>query len=248
MSAPVIFSKSFSSFPQITFGFSTRQSEVTSEPIGANARRSAGDDRTRTLQNHEEFLQSLLIAENELANPGQVHGDTVQRAERPGEYQDCDGLVTNKPGVFLTVRVADCLPVFFFDPSSKSVAVVHAGWRGSALKIVQKAIALMAEEFLAKSETMLVYIGPSARACCYEVGEEIASKFHPQFLSRGIDPRPHLDMQSITVSLLNEMGVKDSHIEASPYCTVCTPELFHSYRRDRAASGRMIGTIGLQRC
>lgn len=248
MSVPVIFSKMFSSFPQLAFGFSTRQGGAAPEPLDSNARLNPGDDPTRALPNHEKFLQSLLIGEAQMATPDQVHGDAVYRAERPGEYQDCDGLVTNKPGVFLSVRVADCLPIFFFDPSSNSIAAVHAGWRGSAQKIGQKAIALMVAEFSARSETMLVYIGPSARACCYEVGEEVASKFHQRFLSRGVGPRPHLDMQSFTTSLLKEMGVKDSHIEVSPYCTICTPELFHSYRRDREASGRMIGTIGLRRC
>ena len=248
MSVPVIFSKLFSSFPQISFGFSTRQGGITPDPFDMNLSFNVGDDRTRVMQNRRKFLQSVQIAEDQLAIPKQVHGDTVHRAERPGEYQNCDGLITNNLGVFLSVKVADCLPIFFFDPSSNSIAAVHAGWRGSAQKIVQRAVALMVAEFSTRPETMLVYIGPSSRVCCYEVGEEVASKFHQQFLSRKADTRPHLDMHSFTVSLLREMGVKDSHIEVSPYCTICTPELFHSYRRDGARSGRMMGTIGIRRC
>lgn len=104
----------------------------------------------------------------------------------------------------------------------------------------------MIEEFSAKPDTLRAYIGPSARVCCYEVGEEVASQFDERFRVRKERARPYLDMQSFTTSLLTEMGLRHEHIEISPYCTICMPELFHSYRRDGAKSGRMRGIIGLR--
>ena len=247
MSVPIIVSQMFSSFPQVSFGLSTRLGGVSPEPFGMNLSFNVGDDRIKVMQNRRIFLKSLQITGDQLAVPRQNHGDTVKVVERSGEYQGCDGLVTNKPGVFLSVSIADCLPVFFFDPSSESIAAVHAGWRGCVQKIVQKAVTKMVAEFSTKPETLMAYIGPSARVCCYEVGEEVASRFDQKFLSHNTGTRPHLDMKSFTVSLLKEIGVADSHIEISQYCTMCAAEFFHSYRRDGASSGRMMGVIGLRR-
>lgn len=247
MSVPIVFSSIFSSFPQVKFGFSTRQDGINSEVFGLNVSFGVGDDRSNVGEHQRRFLESLSIVRGDLAIPKQVHGSTVQRVTHPGLYDDCDALITNEADVFLSITVADCLPIFLFDPSSQSIGAVHAGWRGCAQNIVQKTVLRMAAECSAKLETMRVYVGPSARSCCYEVGEEVASQFDEKFLIRKTGARPHLDMQAFTVAVLSEMGIQNSQIEISQYCTICTPELFHSYRRDGARSGRMIGVIGLVR-
>lgn len=243
MSVPIISSNLFSSYPSLVFGFSTRLAGVSPEPFGMNI---VGDERQNVLENRQRFLSQVGANGEALAIPRQIHGAVVRRAARPGVYSDCDALISNTPGVFLTVATADCLPIFIFDPPTKSIAAVHAGWRGSLQRIVQKALTAMSDAFTADPQSMLVFIGPSARVCCYEVGEEVASQFDSRFLVHREDHRPYLDMHLLTVTVLLKMGVEKSHIESSNHCTICTPHLFHSYRRDRERSGRMMGVIGMR--
>lgn len=237
----------FSSFPSVAFGFSTRNGGVSPEPYRLNMSFSVGDDSTSVMENQRRFLNHLGIRVEDLAIPKQVHGDIVLRVLKPGVYENCDALITNEKNVFLRITVADCLPIFLFDPVSQSVAAVHAGWRGCIHQIVQKTIIRMTKEFSAKLGAMRVYIGPSARSCCYEVGDEVAGQFDQRFLIQKTQGRPHLDMLGFTLTLLTDAGIEHSCIEISPHCTICTPSLFHSYRRDGAKSGRMMGVIGLKR-
>lgn len=217
--APVIRASVFSSFPDVLFGFTTRHGNV-------------------------DF--HLGIGVEHLAIPKQVHGGNVIRVFKPGKYEGCDALTTSEKKVYLSINVADCLPIFIYDPGYVAVAAVHAGWRGCIERIVEKTISAMVEEFDSDPPMLRVFIGPSARVCCYEVGNDVASQFDERFLFRKNTPRPHLDMLAFTQHLLATSGVQQSHIEVSPYCTICTPNLFHSYRRDREKSGRMVGIIGIQ--
>lgn len=246
MSFPILAASIFSPFPQIVFGFSTRKGGVSSEPYGCNMSYSVGDDAANVKENQKRFLEHLGVRTENLAVPKQVHGDNVVRVSRPGIYENCDALISNKKGVFLRITTADCLPLFLFDPNSGSVAAVHAGWRGCVQQIAQKTIIQMGEEFSTKPGELRVYIGPSARKCCYEVGEDVTRKFNQRFLIDTGGERPHFDMLGFTLDLLRESGVDNLHIEVSPHCTICTPQLFHSYRRDGAKSGRMMGVIGLR--
>ena len=217
----------FSGFPEVRFAFSTR-------------------DGNNVHDYEQSFLRSAEVETKRLAIPKQVHGKTVMKVSAPGVYPDSDALITNQRDVFLQVSVADCLSIFLYDQTSHSVGAVHAGWRGSVEKITLFAFQRMVQEFSAKPETTRVFIGPSARSCCYEIGEDVASQFDEQFVMRKPNTRPHLDMQSFNVSVLTSLGIQKLNIEVSPHCTICTPELFHSYRRDGTKAGRMIGILGLQ--
>jgi len=235
----------FVQYPEISCGISTRKGGVSPEPFGMNLSYTVGDEASYVTSNRERFFGSLEAPLDRLATQYQIHSDTVRRVDAPGRYDACDGLITNIPEVFLAVTIADCLPILLYDPATRSVGAVHSGWRGSKSKIVVHAIEAMANEFGTKPEDIIVFLGPSAGVCCYEVGEEVAEQFNPQFVKRQQGRKPHLDLHSYNTSIIIDTGVQKMNIEISEYCTICTPELFHSYRREGQRSGRMMGVIGI---
>jgi YfiH family protein len=241
----VLRSALFSPHPDVRCGISTRWGGVSPVPYEMNMSMKVGDKEEYVLKNRELFFRQIGIPPERLAIPNQVHGSDIMRVAEPGIYEACDGLITNSENVFLTVTVADCVPIFIYDPVGKAVAAVHAGWRGSKTKILKKAIEAMIREFNSEPKNLLAYIGPSAGVCCYEIGHEIAEQFEDVYILRHLGRNPHLDMRAVQLDLLLEMGLPEKHIEVSHYCTVCSPNLFHSYRRLGPNSGRMMGVIGI---
>ena len=241
----IISSSKLSQYPSVVFGFSTRVGGVSPEPFGLNLSFSVGDDPSRVIENRRRFFDTLGIKFDELAIAQQCHGKTVRRVFQPGRFDQCDALATSEKRVFLVVTVADCVPMFIFDPKKNVVAAVHVGWRGSASGMVQEALKLLRSEFSTKPEDLIVHLGPSARSCCYEVGDEVAKKFPAYSLRAKSTGKFFLDLHTVSKTQLIENGVKDDRIEEDGRCTICSPELFHSYRRDAPQSGRMMGVIGL---
>jgi YfiH family protein len=205
-----------------------------------------GDDLNHVEENRRRFFGALGLDPHRLAVPLQCHSDNVQIVVGPGEYESCDGLITDTDDLPLVVTVADCLPVVLFDPSKTVLAHVHAGWRGSALKIVEKTIAIMGSEFGTSPESMVAFLGPSAGVCCYEVGGEVAEVFPPDELERR-NNKLFLNLKKANEDQLLACGLRRENIEVSNLCTICTPDLFHSYRRDSNKSGRMMSVAVIVR-
>src|SRR5207245_10260402 len=90
---------------------------------------------------------------------------------------DGDALISNMPGLLVAVKTAECVPILIVDPLNRAVAVVHAGWRGTAKKIAGRAVAEMQSKFSTRAEDLHVAIGPAIGKCCYEVGPEVAAQF-----------------------------------------------------------------------
>ncbi len=234
----------FKNFPSIQFGMSTRNGGMSPEPFGMNLSFSVGDAEENVRRNRELFFGALEIRLDELATQRQIHSGDVQVVRQPGNYHDCDAMITGQPRVFLCVSVADCVPVFLFDEKNKVVAGIHAGWRGTKAGIVSNSINLMKKEFGSDPAKIVAYIGPSASACCYEVGGEVASEFMSEF----VIPRNGkvlLDLKAANAAQLVQSGVSSSSIEVSSLCTITETQLLHSFRRDGVHSGRMMGVIGL---
>jgi YfiH family protein len=240
----VVRSRLLSGYPQLVSGLSTRKGGVSPEPFGMNTSFKVGDDPSHVRVNRERFLARVGLTEGLLAIPSQVHGDVVRPVSEPGRHENCDGLLTRRPGLILSVSVADCLPVFLFDPVRATVALVHAGWKGTRLGILSRALELFSREST-KPEDLIAWIGPGAGPCCYEVGEEVAIQFDPAHVQRVKGRAPHLDLKSVNRDRLLAWGARDENIEISSYCTICNPDLLHSYRREGKNSGRMSGVIGI---
>ena len=158
------------------------------------------DSHARVKKNRQEFFQELGAGRFSLAELRQIHSATVyqvvrsardkldfrpagysfSRAGRDGIPQG-DALLTQEPGVTLSVRAADCMPVLLVDPRRRAVAAVHAGWRGALAGIVEITVGEMVRVFGSNPGDLLVAIGPSIRACCYQVGEEVVGAFSGRY-------------------------------------------------------------------
>lgn len=241
---PILRAERFSIDHTVLLAVSTRQGGVSPEPFGMNLSFHVGDTPQNVTKNRALFFSSLGIGENELAIPKQVHSAVVKIADRPGAYEHCDALVTNRRRLFLCVSVADCVPMFLYDTKRWVVAAIHAGWRGTLGRIVEHAVEVMTEELACSPSDMIAFLGPSARSCCYTVGEEVALQFESSHI-RNVEGKSFLDLVGCNLAQLRRSGIPTSAIEVAQWCTICNPDRFHSYRRDREKSGRMMGVIGL---
>ena len=175
----------------------------------------------------------------------QVHGATIATAPWEGT-PEADAAVATDPGLLVGVATADCLPVLLVDPSRRAVASVHAGWRGTASRIVARAVeALVAVG--SRPADLVAAVGPGIGACCYEVGEELRGAFGPgadAFFRPGPRGRLHLDVRAANVRQLEDAGVGPERIHHVEDCTSCREDLYYSYRRDGPGTGRMISFVG----
>lgn len=160
-----------------------------------------------------------------------------------------DAVWTVEPGTGVAVRTADCVPVLIALPGAPAAAAVHAGWRGLVSGVVAEAVRAVARRFGPGTIARLVAaVGPGARGCCYEVGEEVAGRL--RLLPGGdrlVRPRPGTgraaaDLQGLAVEALLEAGLDPERVEAVGSCTICSPR-FHSFRRERSLTGRQISFI-----
>lgn len=156
-----------------------------------------------------------------------------------------DALVTTLPRTVLMVKVADCQPILLGDPVKKVVAAVHAGWRGSVQDIIGKTIGVMQSKFGSKPTDIQAGIGPSLGPCCAEFvnyREELPATFRPYKSGEH-----HFNFWQISVMQMKAAGIPESNIAISGFCTVCNPDLFYSYRRDKL-TGRFGAAITLMDC
>jgi YfiH family protein len=167
----------------------------------------------------------------------QVHGARAVRAAE-AEGQEGDAIVAVEPGVAVGVRVADCVPVLVADEASGAVAAIHAGWRGVVAGAVRSGVELLAGSTGSK---LVAAIGPCIGACCFEVGLEVADRVGFVVHRRG--DKAYVDLRAAVRSQLEALGVDRRRIEDVAGCTKHEPELFHSFRRDGAESGRMLAAI-----
>jgi YfiH family protein len=185
--------------------------------------------------------------DTEVATLRQVHSDIVLLADRGASLGEGDALITDRPGIMLAVRTADCLPILIADPSKRAVAAVHAGWRGTVLGIVPKTMKAMQEQFGSRPEDLVVVVGPGIGGCCFEVGPEVAVQFSEFFPERrDLSGRSKIDLVE---TVRRQWGRNDGaarQFAAIGLCSKCRADLFHSYRRDREAAGRMASAIGIR--
>jgi YfiH family protein len=175
-----------------------------------------------------------------LATLKQVHSaDCVSAEGRTGMLGHGDALLEDLPGSVVAVKTADCIPILLVDPRRQAVAAVHAGWRGSAAGIAQRAVEAMGVRFGTIPADLEAAIGPGIGECCYEVGPEVSARF-------GGQGRGRVDLPGINRRQLIEAGVTPCRVYASNLCTMCRPGEFHSFRRDKEAAGRLYSFIGLR--
>ncbi len=164
----------------------------------------------------------------------QVHGVRVRTALKPSapkRLPATDGFVTRRNDLSLSIRVADCAPVFIADPRRKVLAVVHAGWRGTRAGILRKAVARMKKEFGSRARDLRVAVGPHIRPCCYEIGPDVARFFQKGGIQRR-GGKLFLDLAAVLRREARRAGVPAGRISISTHCTA-HDERFYSFRRDK---------------
>ena len=202
-----------------------------------------GDTRENVLKNYQILGDSLCFDPHKLVLSHQTHTDIIKVVgnEEAGaglfapELDECDGLITNTPGIGLAVFSADCTPILLHDPVTGAVGAVHAGWRGTAAGIVAKAISAMVREFSCDPANIRAAIGPNIGQCCFETDADV-----PQAMIQALGAaanayirktgeKYHLDLKAINALWLQNAGV--SRIEIAKHCTACDPQRFWSHRR-----------------
>jgi YfiH family protein len=226
----------------VLHAFSTRKEGVSQKPFDTlNLGDRCGDDEKNVQENRHRFFQSLGIKHDELAIPVQIHGNHILQVTTPGIYPETDGLITDVPGICLVIQVADCLPIYLYDPVHRAIGLIHAGWRGSARKIVVEGLSAMKFSFKSRAEDLSVFLGPSIGPCCYEVGTDVSNHF-PENVMQG----NRLNLWKMNQNLLIESGVSPDNITVSGLCTACYSDWFFSHRKSGGKTGRMMGIIGLK--
>jgi purine-nucleoside/S-methyl-5'-thioadenosine phosphorylase / adenosine deaminase len=187
--------------PWVLHAFSTRAGGGSRAPAsGLNLGFTPRDARARVRDNRKSFFSALGASQYPLAEVRQIHSALVYRVRRAGrgklQYLPCgasahsitgqpapqgDALITDEPGILLPVRTADCVPILLMDPERRVVAAIHAGWKGMLGCIAEKAVGEMRRGFDSRPGAILAAIGPCIRACCYEVGEDLAGAFCGRF-------------------------------------------------------------------
>ena len=239
--------------------FSTRGGGVS--PFPENSLNLAGfdEDSAENIRENRRRLIRLLGGEWTLAACWQVHGLEVRvvrdAEDTQSEREHCDALTTRAPGVLLGVKTADCVPVLLADARRGACAAVHAGWRGTLAGIAGRALERMRDEFGTDPAEVSAAIGPAARACCYEVGAEVVNAFRAKFSNADSlftpthDGHALVDIQLANRQQLVEAGVAAGRVHTLPLCTICRPELFFSYRREKklyGRTGRLLSVIGMR--
>jgi len=198
---------------------------------------SHAPDPDPILASRRAFTGALDLDSAELTTIGSVHGAAVARVDEPGgSVDDVDALVTDCRGVALFATYADCYPIVLWDPEKRVAGLVHAGWRGTQAGVAAAAVRFMADEYGCRH--IRAGIGPGICGRCYEVGDEVATRFDARYLSPGGAGKWLLDLAAANAAQLEGAGVK-----AIYDIGMCTKEsyLFPSHRRH--PDGKRFGAI-----
>lgn len=238
----------------IRHGFFTRRGGASSGVFaGLNCSYGSSDQHEAVTINRDRVAAALDVTPDALIGVHQVHSADVITITGPEDGgARADALVTDRPGLALTVLTADCQPVLFADSETHVIGAAHAGWRGALSGILEETVAAM-EALGARRDSIVAVIGPTISQRAYEVGPEFFEEFlaeepgYSRFFASGDGDRLLFDLPGFGLFMLREAGV--GHAEWTRHCTYHDPERFFSYRRSTHAReadyGRLISAIRL---
>jgi len=284
----ILRAQQWSALPWLLHGFSTRVGGF-SRSYGRgdlNLGFTKDDSKSAVERNRAAFVRKLGLGKTRrgprqngwpFITLRQIHSDVIHCVDSvPAGQLVGDGMITNTPGLLLAIQTADCLPVILVDTKRHAIGVFHAGWRGTAQRIVEKGVGEMFRAFGTRPRDLKAAIGPGIQGCCYEVGEGVRTKFESQFeyaakLFREVresDPvrekypllfltarapghsalpeKIFLDLVEANRQQLLAAGVPKKNIESSPLCTNCNPDILFSYRAEKGKTGRQMGVVGIR--
>ena len=237
-----------SAIPGVAHAFSTRIAR--GEPDFDLGPAEGEDEAVRSRR--ERFARAAGLGDARPSILRQVHGRTIVGAEDlDGRPPEADGIVraraSRAPWV-PAVRTADCVPILLVERSGRSVAALHAGWRGTAAGIAAAGLERLRAAGL--GDEWIAALGPAILGCCYEVGEEVVAA-----LSARVSPidfvigdetsrKARVDLHAANAAQLIAAGLAPEAVHRAPWCTRCRNDLFFSVRAEGSAAGRQMGVVG----
>lgn len=255
-------------FPYVRHAFSTRRGGASEGKFATmNFSFDKGDDPEHVRENYRRMARALGADPSSFAVARQTHTVNIREiteADRGAgvtcerTYRDVDGLMTDVPGITLVTFHADCIPIYLLDPVKRAVALLHAGWKGTADGIASRALTLLSRRYGSRPEDLVAGIGPGISRDAYEVGEDVMERFLASFPAeelpglfdrphRGADGRPRwqLDLKEANRRLLRRGGVREERLHVSGICTCRNAEHLFSHRAAGAARGLNAAFLGL---
>ena len=203
-------------------------------------------------ENRKKFLNKLGVDSNSLVSANLIHANTIQTVTTQDAGKiiaKTDGLLTKDKNLFLSITVADCLPIFLYDFEKEVIGLIHGGWRSLAQNILYSTIEKLINDFNSKPGSILAGIGPGISQCHYEAKEDVVAKFKsfPSHIFIKRNGKIFLDLKKIAEFQLLNSGVKKENIEINSECTYCLPDKYFSYRKDKPdILETMIAVIGMK--
>jgi YfiH family protein len=240
--------------PELLQAAFTRHGGTSDGPWASlNVGATVGDYPEHVTLNRSLCYQAVGCDPNTVFDVWQVHSTTILRADggrRQNPPPKADGMVTDRPGVVLFMRFADCVPLLLYDPKRRAIGLAHAGWQGTLAGVGTQLVATMHQHYGSQPGDLMAGIGPSIAADHYPVGDEVVALVRQRF---GLEADAHLhphngqlsfDLWSANAAILRQAGV--SQIEISGECTACAPEDWYSHRAQHGQTGRFGVFLGLR--
>jgi hypothetical protein len=217
-----------------------------------------GDPADRVERNWETLATAFEVPRRQFFVVNQVHEDRIllidEEHPKPSDNEllQYDAIVTDRPGLAIGIKTADCVPILVVDPVRRVIGAIHAGWKGTSLGIAAKAVDALADRYLSKSSDLIVALGPAIGPCCYQVDETVYESMGNEpgrdslFRSCREKGRWMFDLSLANRLQLERGGVRSGNISPSGFCTACRRDFFFSHRREKGVTGRHLNFIMLR--
>lgn len=231
-------------FPNIKHAYTLRKNNINVQVRNA--------DESPLIDSYKKVGALFNLDYRNIVKPHQTHTDRIEIVNNTNEeFNEVDGLITNKKDICLCTTSADCTSLLFYDYKNQVIANVHSGWRGTLQRIGEKTVEKLKNECKCNAENIICCISPCIQKCHFEVDEDVMQMFKNEFESmckidkfifkgRVADGKQkyNIDTTILNKMMLQEEGLLEENIIDSGLCTVCNSELFHSHRVDKEKSGR----------
>lgn len=234
--------------------FSTRHGGISTGIYESmNLGFSTGDKKENVFRNYRLFTERIGLDYKNVVISSQYHHSNIKiiteddRGKgiiREQDYEDIDGLITNRVDIALTTTHADCAPIYFYDPEHKVIGLAHAGWMGTSMDICGDMVSTMNQAFETHPQKLLVAIGPTICQDCYEVDLDVKIEFEKLRINveehvkyKKEKNKYYLDIPGINQKFLISQGVKPENIYLSNLCTMTNMDLFFSHRGHKGKRG-----------
>lgn len=240
----------------VPHAFTTRLGGLSPKPyeslnLASLAKDPEADANTNVAANFRKVREAIGCQRHIRVQVNQVHGREVwlppAEPVRPVDAPRADAIATDKQGLLLMVRVADCVPVLLASRDGSVVSAAHAGWRSIVAGVVQNAVEVLTALGEINTGDLLAAVGPCIGTAHFEVGEEVASKLQKVGLGSTVKrdgyAKPHIDLSAAVHMQLKEAGIPTEQIDLSDRCTFAHADEFFSHRRDHGRTGRQAALI-----